>query len=67
MAPGLFTRFLEVPGLQGLGNSVFFSEPFAEVNQFAALGAKRSVTTLEPFPHPFAGRTFYVEDVFHLR
>ncbi len=35
---------------------MFFTEPFAQVNQFAALGAKRAIGSGEPISAPSAGR-----------
>src|SRR5438067_1811153 len=53
-----FREFLEMFGAQGIGNGVFFTEPFPQVNQLATARAKGAGRTGEPIPYPLACRTF---------
>src|SRR5271170_1988625 len=48
--------FLEMFRAQRLGNRIFTAEPFAEVNQFAALGTKRRELSRRPVAGFFTGR-----------
>src|SRR5689334_6217266 len=51
--------FFEMFRPQRLGNGVFAAKPFAEVNQFATLGAKRPEFSREPVAALPARGTFY--------
>ena len=46
-----------LPLRKRIGNAVFFTQPFAQVNELAALGTERSVFALQPVPHLLAGGT----------
>src|SRR3954453_22486697 len=47
----------EMLGAQGIGNTIFFPEPFAEINELATFGTERAIRFLEPWPFFFASRT----------
>ena len=53
---GVFFKMLRA---QRLGNHVFAAEPFAEVNQPAAMRAKRAMRPGQPVAFLFANRTFH--------
>jgi hypothetical protein len=48
--------FFKVLRFEWFGNGVFAAEPFAEINQLAAMGAKRPVLAGKPVAGLFAGR-----------
>ena len=50
--------FLKMLRAQRLGNHVFALEPFAEVNQPAAMRTKRAMHPGQPVAFLFANRTF---------
>jgi len=50
--------FLKMLRAQRLGNHVPAAEPFAEVNQLAAVRTKRAVLSGQPVAFLFANRTF---------
>ena len=50
--------FLKMLRAQRLGNHVLAAEPFAEVNQPAAMRTKRAVRSGKPVAFLFANRTF---------
>jgi hypothetical protein len=45
-------------GPKRFGNSVFLAEPFAEIDQFAALGTERPKSRFKPCPFLLTSRTF---------
>ena len=50
--------FLEVPRPQRLADRVLLTEPFAQVNEFAAMRAEWPIATGEPVALLFASGTF---------
>ena len=60
-----FREFFEVLRAQRIGNSVLFTEPFAEVNQLATARAKWPVGAGEPIAYPLASRTLNIHSPRH--
>lgn len=58
IASGKVCVFLQMFGTQGFRNRVFAAEPFAEVNQLAAVRTKRRMLAVQPVPSLFARWTF---------
>ena len=52
---GVFFKMLRA---QRFGNHVFAAEPFAKINQLAAVRTKRAVRPGQPVAFLFANRTF---------
>ena len=61
-----FFVFAEVAGAERFRDFVFFPQPFAEVNEFAATRAEGPIGTGEPIAFLFAGGTFDLANRSHL-
>jgi len=58
-------KFIQMLRTQRFGNGVFLVEPFAKINQLAAMGTKRTMWPVEPGACLPADRTFDVRQRVH--